>query len=227
MPSLPRCVQVTISRIPFAEAQASSARLSAVREPAPAPIAADDRQAVLGRPFVVAPAAEPGVPDDLVAGESDERALREGRLVGEPVLERDRHRLGGGHVRPALDAERIRLAQQLRPLGDGDEVDAWRRLDRRLFADRPHLLDLPIDLLEPETAREGERACVVAVDVRAGGLEAEPFEVSGELDRSGGSDAASTGSREDAWGDETAARPRPTGRRTRIPTGRPSCSASR
>ena len=66
------------------------------------------------------------------------------------------HRGERGHVRVSLGRELVALAEELRALGKRDERDAGGdlRQSARRCADRPHLLDLAIDLLEAEARRE-------------------------------------------------------------------------
>ncbi len=139
--------------------------------------------------------AEAGIAHDLAVGERDERALRKRGLVAEPVVERDGHRLIGGHVRVALGAEVVRLAQELRPLRDRYEPKRRRQVRRRLVPEHAHLLDLAADLLEAEPAREGNRALVAPVHVGDGLGDAETQRVHGELAQESRPDAAAAGSR--------------------------------
>ena len=81
MPSLPRCVQVTISRMPFADAQAAFRPLErASPGPRRRQSRRDDGQAVLGR-AALSRRHQSGKADDLAVGEGDERAAGERGLV--------------------------------------------------------------------------------------------------------------------------------------------------
>ena len=85
--SLPVCVHVTSSRMPFAAAQAIERCLMRGREPAPAPVAANHRQPVLALRRFVRPAHQARVADDLPARERDERPARQRRLLGQPAVD--------------------------------------------------------------------------------------------------------------------------------------------
>ncbi len=84
-------------------------------------------------------------------------------------------------------------------LGERDERDArgdlWHRL---ILADRPHLLDLAIHLLEAEARRERQRAVVGAVHVARGRFEAERSQVGHELEEQGRADTSPACVGEDA-----------------------------
>ncbi len=117
---------------------------------------------------------QPGVPDDLALLERDERAAGKRGLLAQPFFER--HLDGEGHRETGVGVDRDCLvggAEQLRALRDRDQLEAARNERRRLVAERPHLLDLAVDLPEAEAAREGERAGVPAVYVRRDALEVE------------------------------------------------------
>src|SRR4029453_1628415 len=101
--SLPVCVHVTSSRIPFAAAQAISPSFSAPATPRPRPppppraraappppqAAPDDREPVLRLGRLVRPAHETRVADDLVRRERGERSAGQRRLLSEPAAEAD------------------------------------------------------------------------------------------------------------------------------------------
>ena len=96
--------------------------MSASAEPAAAPVAAHDRQPVLGDARVVvrhqAASSRPARPP-----RARRTSRRQRRLVSEPVLERDAGGSVGGEVRIPLARERVGLLEQLRPLGNRDDLD--------------------------------------------------------------------------------------------------------
>ena len=104
-----------------------------------------------------------GVADDPAFVERDERAAGQGRLVIQPVVERDDDVAVDCEIGvPLVLGERVRLAKQLRPVGDRHDLDAFRhRRLGQLGGERDHLLDLPVDLLEAESLRERARARIV------------------------------------------------------------------
>ena len=155
MPSLPVCVQVTTRRMPLARRPRELGALEGGREAAAAPVAPHDGQPIL-RDAVLRRPAEARVADDLAVCDRDERAARVGRLVAQPVVQRDRDRHRRGHVRPAGDAERVGLLQQVRPLLHRDERHAGRRdrLGLLPVSEPADLLQLAVHLVEAESAAE-------------------------------------------------------------------------
>src|SRR5215211_1090647 len=149
-------------------------------ETAAAPVATNRRQAVLGAIQAILVADQPGHADDLVAGERDEGALGPADPFALPVFERDVERRVEREVPERLEGDLVVDAlEQLGPVRNGREAEAVRRLRPWLGADRSHLLDLAVDLLEAEPLREPERT--VVVDVRARALEPELLDVCAEL----------------------------------------------
>ena len=107
--------------------------LERLGEPTPAPVAADDREAVLEE--AVGHRAETGEADDVVAGERGERSRRHVATVTvQPLVERDRHRCVGRHVGIALDGQVVGQPQELGTLGQRGERDAVGRHAGRLLS---------------------------------------------------------------------------------------------
>ena len=120
MPSLPRCVQVTISRSRWPRPSASSSRLSARREAA-ARASRGARRSGRPRRRRCCRAHQARVADDLAAGERDERAAGKRRLSrSQSSSDRTGPRAPGPRS-PRARADTPR--EQLGPLRDRDDLD--------------------------------------------------------------------------------------------------------
>ena len=209
MPSFPVWVQVTSSRIPLAAAQASCRRFSAVASPRrrhPRSTAVRPCSALVSSSFQD---EQPGVADDAIAVQGDDRSAGQCRLVAEPLVQRDRDASGGEReVGVALRGHGVGALEQRRVLGYRRECDALVRRRRRLVRDDdPHLLHLSIRFDEPVPERERDRSRLGRVRdrrVEAGGAQVleQPLE-----QRAAHTATAVLG--QDARCDEAAARVRP------------------
>ena len=145
------------------------------RDAAAPPVAAHDRQAVLGGRRSVRVLDQAGVPDDVRAFESGERAFRPGGLVPQPRLELVRS------PRPAAACRRTPRVRPARPRAaalpacspSATTSTPVRNVGGLLGADLALLLELIVDAGQSVRLGERDRVRLVGVDERVDAGQAE------------------------------------------------------